>query len=79
MLWNKKMNTLILCLCIATAVAWPSGVYILGGLGPNQYYNPLAEPHSQVNLGISIRGDRYRAPQSFVAKVNTCMTSYARR
>ena len=45
------MNALIVCLCIATAVAWPSGVYILDTTGSfNQYYNPLTEPHSTIGL-----------------------------
>ena len=56
------MKTLILCLCIATAIAWPSGIYIVDGRGTfNQYYNPLTEPHSQLNLPINFLSDLYRA------------------
>lgn len=64
MLTNNKMTAFILCLCIATVVAWPSGVYILDGMRSNQYYNPLAEPHSQLNLNIDLRGDSYRAAEN---------------
>ena len=52
------MKALILCLYIATVVAWPSGVYIIEYTN-NQFYNPLTQPHSQVNLGIIFRGDSY--------------------
>ena len=50
------MKALIFCLCTATTVAWPSGVYILDTSGNgNQYYNPLTEPHSQTDLPINFR------------------------
>ena len=61
------MKKLIICLYIATAVAWPSGVYILDATN-NQFYNPLTESHSRLDLGISLRGDRYRVAQKFVVK-----------
>ena len=61
------MKTLILCLHVATAVAWPSGVYVLNTAGTdNQYYNPLTQPHSQLNLSISFRGNSYGVAQKFV-------------
>ena len=55
------MKALIVCLYITTAVAWPSGVYILDDYPStsNQYYNPLTQPYSQVDLSISFRGYRY--------------------
>ena len=57
---NDQMKALILCLYITTAVAWPSGIYILDHVGTyNQYYNPLTEPHSQLDPGISFREDFY--------------------
>ena len=50
---NNTMKALILCLCITTTIAWPSGVYILGTSNIyNQYYNPLTEPHSQLDLNL---------------------------
>ena len=55
---NNQMKALVLCLHIATSVAWPSGIYILDGNNLyNQYYNPLTEPHSQLDLNINFRGD----------------------
>ena len=68
---NSKMKVIILCLYIARIVAWPSGVYILdtySGQIVSQYYNPLTEPHSQLNLSISFRGDSYEAAEKLVAK-----------
>ena len=61
------MKAFFLCLYIATVVAWPSGVYIFGD-GSIQFYSPLTEPHSQLNLSVSLRGDRYRVTEKFVAK-----------
>ena len=61
------MKALILCLYIATAVAWPSGVYLLHDFANNQFYNPLTQPHSQVNLSISFREGEYGVAEKFVA------------
>ena len=65
------MQALILCLYIAITVAWPSGVYILDGTAgsANQYYNPLAEPHSRLDLTIDFRANSYAVVQKSVAKV----------
>ena len=50
------------------AAAWPSGVYIFGS-NVVQFYNPLTQPHSQVGLNISLRGDSYKVIQKLVAKI----------
>ena len=53
MLQNNTMKQLIPCLYIATAVALPSGIYILDDEPNNQFYNPLTQPHSQLALGVN--------------------------
>ena len=55
---DNKMKALLLCLYIATVVAWPSGVYILDDVN-DQFYNPLTKPHSKLGFSISYRGDKY--------------------
>ena len=62
------MKTLVICLCIATTVAWPTGVYILTNSTTNQFYNPLTQPHTQFDFSINFRGDLYRVAEKFVAK-----------
>ena len=61
------MKTLIICLCIATTVAWRSGVYILDETN-NQFYTPLTQPHEQLDLGINLRGNKYGVAEKLVAK-----------
>ena len=72
------MKALILCLHIATVVAWPSGVYIYDGSrgAYDQYYNPLTEPHSQLNLDITFRGDKYRVAQNVCGEGRTCTVDH---
>ena len=69
MLKNSQMKTLILCLYIARVVAWPPGVYILVYGTDNQFYDPLTEPHSQLNLNINFRGDQHRVTENVVAEI----------
>ena len=66
------MKALILCLYIATIVAWPSGVYIIDDVN-SQFYNPLTDPHSKLDFGIGSRGDKYRVAEKFVTKANICI------
>ena len=70
---SNKMKTLILCLCIATTVAWPSGVYILGQPS-NQFYNPLIQPHSKLDLDLGYREAAYRVVEQLVDKARVCTT-----
>ena len=70
MLKNNQMKAFVLCLCMAMIVAWPSGIYILDGYTSNQFYNPLTQPHSQLDVGVVFRGDHYKVAQKLVAKTN---------
>ena len=69
---NNQMKALILCLYIATTVAWPSSVYLLDALN-DQFYNPLTQPHSQRNLDISFRENSYRVAQKFVDRIKCAL------
>ena len=62
------MKTFILCLYVTTTGAWRSGVYILDGITSNQYYNPLTQPHEQLDLNISFHSTPYRVAENFVTK-----------
>ena len=72
MLKDNEMKKFILYLYIATAVALPSGVYILDEIS-DQFYNPITQPHSQLNISVKFRGDGYRAAQKLVVKTKTCI------
>ena len=65
------MAAFIVCLCIATTVALPSGVYILDSTN-NQFYNPLTQPHSQLDLDINFRGDNYEVAENACSQSKVC-------
>ena len=68
------MKAHIFCLYIATTVAWPSGVYIPHDNTTNQYYNPLIQPHSKLDLDLGYREAAYRVVEQLVDKARVCTT-----
>ena len=66
------MKKFTLCLYIATTVAWPSGVYIRDHTN-SQFYNPLTQPHEQLDLGINFRSSPYGVAQKLVDEAQMCI------
>ena len=66
------MKSLIVCLCVATATAWPSGVYVLGS-NSYQFYNPLTKPHSRLNVELDFHKYLYGVAEKSVAKAKSAL------